>query len=130
MDDSTVFQSLGLAEGRWTGILRAEAPPARLLLLHRGQPVAQAVARPEGQGEWHVAVDLPPAVLAEGCHNLLLLGDAGQGDDPPQPGALRLGALAIAAGAALDDDLRAEMELLRAELELVKAELRRLARGA
>ncbi|MDO5632305.1 MAG: hypothetical protein Q4G22_10755 [Paracoccus sp. (in: a-proteobacteria)] len=130
-EESATFVSLGLTDGQWSGILRADTQPQRILLLHLGQPVAQAQVSPAGPGEWRIAVDVPPAVLTDGCHNLLLIADAGAGagDEPPQPGAARIAALPIAAGAPLDDDLRAEIELLRAEMEIIKAELRRMARG-
>ncbi|MDO5613091.1 MAG: hypothetical protein Q4G14_07595 [Paracoccus sp. (in: a-proteobacteria)] len=128
-EESATFVSLGLTGGQWAGQLRADAEPQRVLLLHLGQAVAQAQVSPAGPGEWRVVADVPPAVLTDGCHNLLLVADQGTGDDPPQPGATRIAALPIAAGAALDDDLRAEIELLRAEMEIIKAELRRMARG-
>ena len=35
----------------------------------------------------------------------------------------------LLAGEALDDDLRAEIDLLRAEIDLIKREFRRLATG-
>jgi hypothetical protein len=121
------FESLGLRSGIWQGILRRETPPARLVLVHNGNRVAEARAAEEPGGGWRIAAAIPPERLSDGVQSFLLLEDeAGEGD-PPQPGALRLGSITLIAGELLDDDLRAELTLMRAELELLKKELRRLA---
>ena len=44
------FESLGLKIGIWQGILRRETPPGRLMLVHMGSPVAEALATAEPEG--------------------------------------------------------------------------------
>ncbi len=122
------FESLGLKGGIWQGVLRRETPPGRLLLVHMGEPVAEARAEPEGQG-WRIAAPIPPGRLSDGAQSFLLVEDQGTGTDPVQPGARRLSSLTLVAGALLEGDMLAEMALMRAELELLKKELRRLAAG-
>ncbi|CAM3187639.1 hypothetical protein SAMN04488021_12015 [Paracoccus aminovorans] len=121
------FESLGLKSGIWQGILRRETPPGRLLLVHMGSPVAEALATAEPEGGWRVAAAIPPELLSDGVQSFLLVEDRGAAAEPLQAGAHSLGSLTLIAGALLDDDLLAEMTLMRAELELLKKELRRLA---
>lgn len=122
------FESLGLKSGIWQGILRREAAPGRLLLVHLGSPVAEAQASAEpGGGGWRIAVTIPAERLSEGVQSFLLVEEPGDTDGGSRPGALHLGRLTLVAGGLLDDDLLAEVALMRAELELLKKELRRLA---
>jgi hypothetical protein len=70
-----------------------------------------------GAQDWQVKAPLPAALLSDGVHTLhLTMTD----------GMEVLHGTAIAAGAALDGDLLADLSLLRAELDIVKAALRRL----
>ena len=121
------FESLGLRSGIWQGVLRRDTAPGRLMLVHMGSRVAEALATPDPEGGWRIAAAIPPEQLSDGVQNFLLIEDQGSETEPPQPGANRLGSLTLIAGALLDEDLLAEMALLRAELELLKKELRRLA---
>ncbi|MFC3568337.1 hypothetical protein [Paracoccus sp. TOH] len=121
------FESLGLKGGIWQGVLQRPTPPARLVLVHMGARVAEARVSPDAAGGWRVAAPIPAERLSDGVQSFLLLEDQGEEGEPPRPGALHLGSLTLVAGALLDDDLRAELELMRAELELLKKELRRLA---
>lgn len=123
------FHPLGLKSGIWSGRLIADDLPARLLLVHLGQPIAIARTAPVKPGEWQVEVDLPGAILSDGMQTLLLIADDGDGLAPARPGAERLATLALIAGDPLNDDLRAEIDLMRAELDLLKRELRRMAQG-
>ncbi|RCW84082.1 hypothetical protein [Paracoccus lutimaris] len=124
------FESLGLKAGIWQGMLMRGTPPGRLILVHLGAPVANARVTPEGEGRWRVAAAIPAERLSDGVQTFLLYEDMAENDAPPAPapGAIPLGRLTMVAGALLDDDLRAELDLLRSELDLVKKELRRLAR--
>lgn len=117
------FDSHGVAGGCWTGILRADAAPTSLRVIHRGQDVATASLRQAEPGLWTLAAALPPMVIDEGVHALLLVAGT-EGTD------LRvLGSLTLIAGAVAGDDLLAEVALLRAELDLLKREFRRLGAG-
>lgn len=112
------FESHGVSGGCWNGALQAANPPAALSVLHRGEVVAEASLRDAGPGVWAVSVSLPPAVIDQGAHSLLLVA----GDEV-------LSSLALIAGTVAGDDLLAEVAQLRAELDLLKREFRRLAAG-
>lgn len=121
------FESFGLRSGIWQGVLRRDAAPGRLVLVHMGNRVAEGHATEEPSGGWRIAVAIPPERLSDGVQTFLLLEDQAAQGEQPQPGALRLGSVTLIAGELLDDDLHAELTLMRAELELLKKELRRLA---
>lgn len=121
------FESLGLKSGIWQGILRRDTPPGRVLLVHMGSRVADARATAQDDGSYRIAAAIPSDKLSDGVQTFILLEDGGQDSAQPQPGALHLASLSIVAGEPLDEDMRAEMDLIRSELDLVKKELRRLA---
>ncbi|MFT4013377.1 MAG: hypothetical protein QM682_08225 [Paracoccus sp. (in: a-proteobacteria)] len=121
------FESLGLKSGIWQGVLRREVAPGRLLLVHLGSRVADARAAAQADGSWRIAAAIPALKLSDGVQTFLLLEDQGEGTEQPQPGALHLASLSIVAGAPLEEDMRAELDLIRSELDLLKKELRRLA---
>ncbi len=123
------FETLGLKSGIWQGILRREVPPGRLLLVHMGSRVAEARATAQDDGSWRIAAAIPAQKLSDGVQTFLLLEDQGEGAEPPQAGAAHLASMSIIAGELLDEDLRAELNLMRSELDLLKKELRRLASG-
>lgn len=122
------FESLGLKNGIWQGLLYRSTAPGRLLLVHGGNPVEAAQASAREEGVWAIAVAIPARNLSEGVQSFLLVEDDGSEDAPLQPGARQLSALSIMAGQAIDQDLLVEIGLLRAELNLLKHEVRRLAR--
>ncbi len=113
------FKSHGLTSGIWSGTLTGRSAPARLTVTLRGEDVAQASLTPLTRGEWQVRATLPAAVLSDGAHSLSLVSDHGA----------VLARLPVIAGAALDDDLVAEIAFLRDELELLKREFRHFASG-
>lgn len=121
------FESLGLKSGIWQGVLRRDTPPGRLLLVHMGARVGDARATAQDDGTWRIAAAIPPQKLSDGVQTFLLLEDQGEGAEPPQAGASHLSSLSIVAGELVEEDMRAEMNLLRSELDLLKKELRRLA---
>lgn len=123
------WTDMGLSGGVWRGLLRADEAPGRVSLVHQGARIATAELAPAGPGEWHVTARLPAEVLNAGAAAVMLVGDEATGDEPVDPGALRLATLPLIAGEAAGEDLRAELALLRAELDLVKRELRRVASG-
>ena len=121
------FESLGLKSGIWQGVLRRDTAPGRLLLVHLGSRVADARVTPQDDGYWRVAAAIPAQKLSDGVQTFLLLEDAGEGAEPPLATARHLASLSLVAGAPLEQDLRAEIDLMRSELDLVKRELRRVA---
>lgn len=121
------FESLGVKSGIWQGILRRDTPPARLLLVHMGSRVAEARATAQDDGSWRIAAAIPLEKLSDGVQTFILVEDQGEGAEPPQPGAPHLASLSMVLGAPLEEDMRAELDLIRSELDLLKKELRRLA---
>jgi hypothetical protein len=73
-------------------------------------------AVPERSGEWLVQVPVPAELLSEGVQTFLIRNMA-TGE--------KLQHFTIITGVAMEDDLRAEVELLRAELDLLKRAFRR-----
>nr|WP_111300242.1 hypothetical protein [Paracoccus saliphilus] len=124
------FENHGLTGGVWRGRLQGLAMrPARVVLTHHGEVVAEAQIEPDGEGAWLLEVDLPGDVLSDGLQTLLLRTDPGASGEDLQPGGEVLARLPLMAGEPLAEDLAAELAALRAELELVKRELRRFASG-
>ena len=95
----------------------AGAEPPALELRHRGAPLPEVTVSALNGQDWQVSAPLPASLLSDGVQSLHLT---------TAEGAQVLHGLAIAAGAALEGDLAAEVALLRDELEIVKAALRRL----
>lgn len=103
--------------GVWQGILRAgpETPVPEVTL---GTTVLDglSVATANVAGQWTVRVPIPASVLSDGVQTFLVR-DTGTG--------AVLGHFTIIAGVAMEDDIRAELDLLRAELDLLKRAFRR-----
>lgn len=125
------FESFGLRAGVWSGRLTTDSPPARVMLVHRGQVVGQPRLTAEGATAWRVDAAIPAERLEDGVTSLFLMADDGAATPAadPAPGALRLAALTLSTGRALEGDLASEIALMRAEIDLLKRELRQLARG-
>lgn len=124
------FENHGLDAGMWSGLLTGAEAPDRIALVNRGAILSTGVISSvpgDGEGVWRVTVELPASVLSDGVHSLLLVADAGQGEEPPLPDAMQLDCLHLMAGAPLEHELLAEIHLMRAELDLLKREFRRLA---
>ena len=103
-------------EGVWTGILTgAETPPA-LSVTHHGKPVAEPDLTEQPDNGWLVEIALPPQLMSDGVQTVLI---------SDQASGAQLETLHIMAGEALDDDLRAEVQLLREELDMLKRAFRR-----
>ncbi|XDA98534.1 hypothetical protein AB1M95_01130 [Sulfitobacter sp. LCG007] len=108
----------GLRKGVWHARVRGSgrAEPALSVLL-RGETVPQTTLSPtQTPGEWLLKVPVPPGALDDGLQTVVVCDDM-TGET--------LASLAILAGAALGDDLRAEVDLLRAEMEMLKRAFRR-----
>lgn len=104
--------------GVWEGILLDAGEAPRLKATHLGQPVAglSVTALPDLPHGFAVRLPIPVAALNEGVQTFLLQ-DEGTG--------VTLAHFSIATGTALDEDIRAELDLLRAELDLLKRAFRR-----
>jgi len=104
--------------GIWEGVLSGidAAPQLEVLLLE--QPIAGVVAEPVAgrAGEWAVRVPIPADVLSEGVQTFLIR-EAGSDET--------LAHFTIITGVAMEDDMRAEVDLLRQELDMLKRAFRR-----
>jgi hypothetical protein len=104
--------------GLWEGVLSgSEAKPAlEVILLERVIPGVTVEAVPERAGEWAVRVPIPAEVLSEGVQTFLIR-EAGRDET--------LAHFTIITGVAMEDDMRAEVDLLRQELDMLKRAFRR-----
>ena len=107
-----------LRAGVWEGVLSGVSGQPLLEVLHLEAPVAgtSVTEIPERRGDWAVRVPIPVEMLSEGVQTFLIR-DAVSGD--------KLGHFTIITGVAMEDDIRAEMDLLRAELDMLKRAFRR-----
>lgn len=104
--------------GLWEGVLSGSpATPALQVLLHDaevpGVTLTPIDARP---GAYAVQVPIPATALSEGVQTFVfretLTGE-------------KLGHFTVITGVAMEDDIRAEVDLLRAELDMLKRAFRR-----
>lgn len=104
--------------GIWEGVVSGSAAEPALQVRHLEKPVAgvRVTAVPERPGNWLVQVPIPPELLSEGVQTFLIC-DAASGE--------KLQHFTIITGVAMEDDLRAEVDLLRAELDMLKRAFRR-----
>jgi hypothetical protein len=104
--------------GLWEGVLSGaeEKPALEVILLERAIPGVTVEAVPERAGEWAVRVPIPAEALSEGVQTFLIR-EAG-GDET-------LAHFTIITGVAMEDDMRAEVDLLRQELDMLKRAFRR-----
>jgi len=102
-------------EGRITAPPKAdERPDIRVTYLD--QPVEAVELSESGAGIWELSIPVPSHAVADGVQTFLII----DGTDNT-----KLGDFTLAAGEALADDLRAEVDLLRAELDMLKRAFRR-----
>lgn len=102
--------------GVWEGVLTGTTNPV-LSVTANGEAVPGVTVAPmaETPGVHAVRIPIPAQAIAEGITTFLILDPAGN----------RLGHFTLAAGLPLDEDIRAEVDLLRAELDMLKRAFRR-----
>lgn len=105
--------------GIWEGILSgvdetAAVPKLEVTLEARSLTGVSAIPVPGRVGEFAVRVPIPADALSEGVQTFLIHSEGKQ-----------LAHFTIITGVAMEDDLRAEFDLLRAELDLLKRAFRR-----
>ena len=117
MSDFTLTKTR-IRAGVWEGVLSGAAETPALTVQHLEKPVAGVVvaAVAERPGEWLVQVPIPAELLSEGVQSFLI-ADAATGE--------KLQHFTVITGVAMEDDLRAEVDLLRAELDMLKRAFRR-----
>ena len=104
--------------GQWEGVLKGAVSDPQIEALWQTEVIAgvTATALPDRPGEWSIRVPVPLAALNDGVQTFLIRDRATQ---------TTLAHFTIIAGVAMEDDLRAEIDLLRAELDMLKRVFRR-----
>lgn len=100
-----------IREGVWQGFLQGPAEGIEVTL--QGQVIPGLTATPR-EGGHELRLPIPASVLGDGVQTFLI-----------RQGAETLAHFSIVTGVALEDDLRAEIDLLRAELDMLKRAFRR-----
>ena len=103
--------------GVWEGVLSGTDRPTLEVRHQEAElPGITVTAIPDRPGEWAVRVPIPADLLGEGVQTFLIRNrDTGE----------TLQHFTIITGVAMEDDLRAEVDLLRAELDMLKRAFRR-----
>lgn len=115
--DGVKLTKTRIRAGIWEGVLSGTDRPT-LEVRHLEAEVAgvTVTAIPDRAGEWAVRVPIPAQVLNEGVQTFLIRNrDTGES----------LAHFTIITGVAMEDDLRAEIDLLRSELDMLKRAFRR-----
>ena len=117
MPDTTLTKTR-IRAGIWEGVLTGTSGTPALDVLHLEQPIAgvTVAAIPDRPGEFAVQVPIPAELLSEGVQTFLIR-NRGTGQT--------LAHFSIITGVAMEDDVRAELDLLRAELDMLKRAFRR-----
>ena len=116
MADLPVLTKTRLHAGVWEGQISAAQKP-EIAVTHLGEPLhAVDLSEAEASGIWTLRIAIPPDLLSDGVQTILI-SDAATGT--------RLGSFTIVTGEPLEDDIRAELDLLRAELDMLKRAFRR-----
>ena len=104
--------------GLWEGVLAGatERPELEVLLLEQALPGVAVEPVAGREGEWAVQVPIPAEALSEGVQTFLIR-ERGATD--------ALAHFTIITGVAMEDDMRAEVDLLRQELDMLKRAFRR-----
>lgn len=112
-----VLAKLRLRGGVWEGVLSGASDANPILALrHNGDIVPGMTLTVEKPGAWRVRAPVPADRISDDVQTFVITDE---GTDTV------LASFVIFAGEQLDDDLRAEVDLLRAELDLLKRAFRR-----
>ena len=117
MPNSTLTKTR-IRAGVWEGVLTGGPASPTIDVVHLEKPVAGVTVTPiaERPGEFAVQVPIPAELLSEGVQTFLIRNHAT---------GLTLAHFTIITGVAMENDVRAEIDLLRAELDLLKRAFRR-----
>jgi len=104
--------------GVWEGELTGAENVPDIAVTHMADPVEGLEVRedPERTGVFIVRVPIPVELLSDGVQTFVI-SDVVSGE--------RLASFAIIAGQPIDEDFRAEVDLMRAELDMLKRAFRR-----
>ena len=107
--------------GVWEGMLMAEGVgnyQPQIEVVHLGKALEGIEVLADGEMEklWQVRVPIPAELLSEGVQTFVIR-DARTGNT--------LESFSVVTGEPLEEDIRAEVDLLRAELDMLKKAFRR-----
>ncbi len=104
--------------GVWEGVLTGVDQRPEIEVSHMAHPIGGVSLRedPEVPGQFIVRVPIPSELLSEGVQTFVI---SDKNTDA------RLDSFMIVTGQPIEEDFRAEMELLRAELDMLKRAFRR-----
>jgi hypothetical protein len=117
MPDGLKLTQTRIRAGVWEGVLGGAGPTApRIEVLHLERPLTGVTVSPVPgrEGDHAVRVPIPADLLSEGVQTFLIRSENET-----------LAHFTIVTGVALEDDIRAEIDLLRAELDMLKRAFRR-----
>jgi hypothetical protein len=103
-----------IVAGVWQGALSGSTVVPTLEVIHLGSPLAEVEQSVGPDGTITVRVPIPLEALNEGVQTFLIRAEE-----------KTLAQFTIIAGEVLEDDLRAEIDLMRAEMEILKRAFRR-----
>ncbi|GKY88780.1 hypothetical protein [Sinisalibacter aestuarii] len=104
--------------GVWEGVLTGTEARPEIEVSHMARPIAGVSLRedPDLPGQFLVRVPIPIELLSEGVQTFVITDKATEE---------RLESFTIVTGQPVEEDFRAEMELLREELDMLKRAFRR-----
>lgn len=119
-----VLKRSRVISGVWEGLIdglpgSVEAPEIEVVHLERILPGLEIAALDDGSAGWRATLPIPADLLTDGVQTFLIRAHGG---------GETLGHFTIVTGQPLDDDIRAELDLLRAELDMLKRAFRRHCR--
>lgn len=110
-----------LIQARWEAVISrvdgaaiSEAPKFSVLL--DGKQLLGITYKSGEDGAWEMTVPVPAEAVADGIRTIVILDS--ETDEC-------LASISLLSGEALDDDLRAEVDLMRQELDMLKRAFRR-----
>jgi hypothetical protein len=117
MPEGVTLTQTRIRAGVWEGVLSGAvggAPALQVLHQEKALTGVQVLPVPGREGDFAVKVPIPVDVLSEGVQTFVI-----------RAGGDKLAHFTIITGVAMEDDLRAEIDLLRAELDMLKRAFRR-----
>ena len=101
--------------GRWEAVVGETPEAPAISILHQEQALSGLEVVQDGAERWKLSLPIPAELLSDGVQTFVVLGAEGQ----------RLTQFTFITGVPLEDDIRAEVDLLRAELDMLKRAFRR-----
>jgi hypothetical protein len=103
--------------GVWEAVVAGGDVAPELEVTHQDEALGGLTIEPAGgAGEWRLRLPVPASLLGDGVQTFLLRN---------RQSGETLDRFTIVTGVPLEDDLRAEIDLLRAELDMLKKAFRR-----